>query len=158
MFSRTSADTVAVVNVKNTPGVKVTSGNGETDKDGNLVVPLNSYNWNTVTVDAGTLPLDTELGNTSQKMVPTDKAVVWIPFDALKVHRYLLQVKQRNGVFVPGGTWARDSKKTPLGFVANNGVLMINTVDALGDITLGQCRISAEKLRETAKLQEITCE
>lgn len=68
MFSRTSADTVAVVNVKNTPGVKVTSGNGETDKDGNLVVPLNSYNWNTVTVDAGTLPLDTELGNTSQKM------------------------------------------------------------------------------------------
>lgn len=158
MFSRTSADTVAVVNVKNTPGVKVTSGNGETDKDGNLVVPLNSYNWNTVTVDAGTLPLDTELGNTSQKMVPTDKAVVWMPFDALKVHRYLLQVKQRNGVFVPGGTWARDSKKTPLGFVANNGVLMINTVDALGDITLGQCRISAKKLRETAKLQEITCE
>ncbi len=87
------------MNVKNTPGVKVMSGNGETDKDGNLVVPLNSYDWNTVTVDAGTLPLDTELGNTSQKVVPTDKAVVWMPFDALKVHRYLLQVKQRNGEF-----------------------------------------------------------
>ncbi|EEY6024987.1 outer membrane usher protein PefC [Escherichia coli] len=158
MFSQTSADTVAVVNVKNTPGVKVTSGNGETDKDGNLVVPLNSYDWNTVTVDAGTLPLDTELGNTSQKVVPTDKAVVWMPFDALKVHRYLLQVKQRNGEFVPGGTWARDSKKTPLGFVANNGVLMINAVDAPGDITLGQCRIPAKKLRDTEKLQEITCE
>ncbi|EEV6030490.1 outer membrane usher protein PefC [Escherichia coli] len=158
MFSRTSADTVAVVNVKNTPGVKVMSGNGETDKDGNLVVPLNSYDWNTVTVDAGTLPLDTELGNTSQKVVPTDKAVVWMPFDALKVHRYLLQVKQRNGEFVPGGTWARDSKKTPLGFVANNGVLMINAVDAPGDITLGQCRIPATKLRDTEKLQEITCE
>lgn len=158
MFSRTSADTVVVVNVKNTPGVKVTSGNGETDKDGNLVVPLNSYDWNTVTVDAGTLPLDTELGNTSQKVVPTDKAVVWMPFDALKVHRYLLQVKQRNGVFVPGGTWAKDSQKTPLGFVANNGVLMINALDALGDITLGQCRIPAKKLRDTEKLQEITCE
>lgn len=158
MFSRTSADTVAVVNVKNTPGVKVMSGNGETDKDGNLVVPLNSYDWNTVTVDAGTLPLDTELDNTSQKVVPTDKAVVWVPFEALKVHRYLLQVKQRNGEFVPGGTWARDSKKTPLGFVANNGVLMINAVNAPGDITLGQCRIPATKLRDTEKLQEITCE
>ena len=158
MFSRTTGDTVAVVNVKDTPGVKVTSGDGQTNSDGNLVVPLNSYDWNTVTIDAGTLPLSTELTNTSQKVVPTDKAVVWMPFDALKVKRYLLQVKQRNGEFVPGGTWARDSKNTPLGFVANNGVLMINTVDAPGDITLGQCRIPATKLQDTEKLQEITCE
>ncbi|EEU9452256.1 F4 (K88) fimbrial usher FaeD [Escherichia coli] len=158
MFSSISADTVAVVNVKNTPSVKVKSSNGETDEYGNLVVPLNSYDWNTVTVDASTLPLDTELSNTSQKVVPTDKAVLWMPFDTLKVHRYLLQVKQRNGEFVPGGVWARDRKKTPLGFVTNNGVLIINAVDAPGDIYLGQCRIPATKLRDTEKLQEITCE
>lgn len=158
MFSRTTGDTVAVVSVKDTPGVKVTSGNGETNGAGNLVVPLSSYDWNTVTIEAGTLPLNTELTNTSQKVVPTDKAVVWMPFDALKVKRYLMQVKQRNGDFVAGGTWARDSKNTPLGFVANNGVLMINTVDAPGDITLGQCRIPAAKLQDTEKLQEITCE
>ncbi|HGH2865851.1 TPA: F4 (K88) fimbrial usher FaeD [Salmonella enterica subsp. enterica serovar Typhimurium] len=158
MFSRTTGDTVAVVNVKDTPGVKVTSGNGETNGDGNLVVPLNSYDWNTVTIDAGTLPLNMELSTTSMKVVPTDKAVVWMPFDALKIKRYLLQVKQRNGEFVPGGTWARDSRNTPLGFVANNGVLMINAVDAPGDITLGQCRIPAAKLQDTEKLQEITCE
>ncbi|ECI2792799.1 outer membrane usher protein PefC, partial [Salmonella enterica subsp. enterica serovar Give] len=137
MFSRNSNDTVAVVNVKDTPGVKVTSGDGQTNGDGNLVVSLNSYDWNTVTIDAGTLPLNTELATTSMKVVPTDSAVVWMPFDALRVHRYLLQVKQRNGEFVPGGTWARDSKNTPLGFVANNGVLMINAVDRPGDITLG---------------------
>lgn len=158
MFSRNSSDTVAVVNVKDTPGVKVTSGDGQTNGDGNLVVSLNSYDWNTVTIDAGTLPLNTELATTSMKVVPTDRAVVWMPFDALKVHRYLLQVKQRNGEFVPGGTWARDSKNTPLGFVANNGVLMINAVDRPGDITLGRCRIPAAKLQETEKLQEITCE
>ncbi|ECW5648941.1 F4 (K88) fimbrial usher FaeD [Salmonella enterica subsp. enterica serovar Newport] len=158
MFSRNSNDTVAVVNVKDTPGVKVTSGDGQTNGDGNLVVSLNSYDWNTVTIDAGTLPLNTELATTSMKVVPTDRAVVWMPFDPLKVHRYLLQVKQRNGEFVPGGTWARDSKNTPLGFVANNGVLMINAVDRPGDITLGQCRIPAAKLQETEKLQEITCE
>lgn len=158
MFSRNSNDTVAVVNVKDTPGVKVTSGDGQTNGDGNLVVSLNSYDWNTVTIDAGTLPLNTELATTSMKVVPTDSAVVWMPFDALRVHRYLLQVKQRNGEFVPGGTWARDSRNTPLGFVANNGVLMINAVDRPGDITLGQCRIPAAKLQETEKLQEITCE
>lgn len=158
MFSRTASDTVAVVSVKDTPGVKVTSGNGETNPDGNLVVPLNSYDWNTVTVDAGSLPMNTELSTTSMKVVPTDKAVVWMPFDALKVKRYLLQVKQRNGEFVPGGTWARDSRNTPLGFVTNNGVLMINTVDAPGDISLGQCRILATRLQETEKLQEVTCD
>lgn len=158
MFSRTTSDTVAVVSVKDTAGVKVTSGNGQTNSGGNLVVPLNSYDWNTVTIEAGTLPLNTELTTTSIKVVPTDKAVVWIPFDTLKVKRYLIQVKQRNGEFVPGGTWARDSKNTPLGFVSSNGVLMINTVDVPGDISLGQCRIPAVKLQETEKLQEITCE
>ncbi|EJJ8523987.1 F4 (K88) fimbrial usher FaeD, partial [Salmonella enterica] len=72
MFSRTTGDTVAVVSVKDTPGVKVMSGNETSDSDGNLVVPLNSYDWNTVTLDAGTLPLDTELSTTSRKVVPTD--------------------------------------------------------------------------------------
>lgn len=158
MFSRTTNDTVAIVSVKDTPGVRLTSGIGETDTDGNQVVPLNSYDWNTVTIDAATLPINTELTTTSRRVVPTDKAVVWMPFDSLKVRRYLLQVRQKNGEFVPGGSWARDSKQTPLGFVANNGVLMINAVDAPGDITLGECRIPAAKLQETEKLQEITCD
>lgn len=158
MFSRTTGDTVAVVSVKGTPGVKVMSGNEASDSDGNLVVPLNSYDWNTVTIDAGSLPLDTELSSTSRKVVPVDRAVVWMPFAALKVHRYLLQVRMPDGTFVPGGTWARDSRSTPLGFVANNGVLMINALDTPGDITLGHCRIAAAKLRDTAKLQEIECE
>ncbi|EJJ1300001.1 PefC/AfrB family outer membrane usher protein [Salmonella enterica] len=158
MFSQTTSDTVAVVGVKDTPGVRVTSGDGQTDSDGNLVVPLNSYDSNTVTIDAGSLPLDTELSNTSLRVVPSNQAVVWMPFDVVKVHRYLLQVRQVDGTFMPGGTWARDQKGTPLGFVAANGVLMLNVMDAPGNITLGGCTIPAGKLKETEKLQEIRCE
>ncbi|WP_370607797.1 PefC/AfrB family outer membrane usher protein [Citrobacter meridianamericanus] len=158
MFTRTTSDTVAVVGVKDTPGVRVTSGDGQTDSDGNLVVPLNSYDSNTVTIDAGSLPLDTELSNTSQRVVPSNQAVVWMPFDAVKIHRYLLQVRQADGEFVPGGTWAKDQKGTPLGFVAANGVLMLNVMDVPGNITLGGCTIPAGKLKETEKLQEIRCE
>lgn len=158
MFSKTTSDTVAVINVKDTPGVKVTSGSGNTDKNGNLVVPLSSYDWNSVTIEAGSLPLDTELATTSKKLVPADQAVVWMPFEAVKVKRYLLQVKHKDGNFVEGGTWARDTKNTPLGFVANNGVLMINTAEALGDITVGRCQIPASRLKETEKLQEIICD
>jgi len=158
MFSKTMSETVAVVGVKDTPGVKLISGSDSADADGNLVVPLSSYDWNSVTIDAGSLPTDTELTTTSKKVVPADKAVVWMPFEPVKVKRYLLQVKQQNGDFVEGGTWARDRRNTPLGFVANNGVLMINAVDNLSDITLGKCRISAAKIKDIDKLQEITCD
>ncbi|HHQ4530770.1 TPA: PefC/AfrB family outer membrane usher protein [Aeromonas hydrophila] len=159
VFSRTVSNTVALVRVKDTPGVKLNSADTlGTDAAGNLVVPLNSYNWNTVTIDAGSLPQSSELSMSSQKVVPANGAVVLMSFDPFVVHRYLLQIKQKSGEFVSVGVWARDSKNTPLGFVANNGVLMINAVDALGDITLGDCRIPAVKLQETEKLQEITCE
>lgn len=158
MFSAATADTVAVVNVRDTAGVKVTSGEGRTDSNGNLVVPLNSYDLNTVTVDAGSLPLDTELSNTSQQIIPSNLAVVWMPFEALKIHRYLLQVKQQNGEYVPGGTWARDEKGMPLGFVAANGVLTMNVMSVPGTVTLGDCRIPAVKLKDTDKLQQVRCE
>lgn len=158
MFSSTTGDTLAVVGVKDTPGVKVISGEGQTDSSGNLVVPLNSYDVNTVTLDAGTLPLDTEIGNTSQQVVPSSQAVVWMPFDVMKVHRYLLQLRQPDGAFVPGGTWAHNEKGTPLGFVAANGVLMMNIMEAPGKITLGSCIIPAGALKETEKLQQVRCQ
>ncbi|EAX5088141.1 hypothetical protein FDR10_20040 [Salmonella enterica] len=102
VFSAAAADTEAVVNVKDTSGLKVTSGEVCTGDNSNLVVPLNSYNLNTVTVDAGSLSLDTELSNTIRQVVPSSQAVGWMPFYALKVHRYLLQVTLPHGTFVPG--------------------------------------------------------
>lgn len=131
MLSRTVADTVAVVSVKDTPGVKVTSGSGVTGRGGHLVVPLTSYDLNTVTIEAGSLPLDTELGNTSRQVVPVSQAVVWMPFEPVKVHRYLLQVRTPDGAFVPGGIWAKDERGAPLGFVAASGVLVMNVMDKL---------------------------
>lgn len=158
MFSSNTGETLAVVGVKDIPGVKVISGADVTDSNGNLVVPLNSYDLNTVTLDASTLPLDTELSNTSQQVVPSNQAVVWMPFDVMKVHRYLLQVRQQNGEFVSGGTWAHNEKGVPLGFVAANGVLMMNLMEEPGKITLGRCTIPAGVLKETERLQSVRCE
>lgn len=158
MLSRTVADTVAVISVKDTPGVKVTSGNGVTSNRGHLVVPLISYDLNTVTIEASSLPLDTELGNTSRQVIPVSQAVVWMPFEPLKVRRYLLQVRMPDGDFVPGGVWAKDERGAPLGFVAANGVLLMNVMDRPGRITLDACVIPGERLKETDKLQEIRCE
>lgn len=158
MLSRTVADTVAVVTVKDTPGVKVTSGNGVTNSSGHIVVPLGSYDMNSVTIEAGSLPLNTELGNTSRQIFPVSQAVVWLPFEPLKVRRYLLQIRTPDNEFIPGGVWAKDEKGTPLGFVAANGVLVMNLMDEPGSITLDKCVIPEGRLKETDKLQEIRCD
>lgn len=159
IFNKTTSETVAIVNVKDTANVKVTSGIGRTDKSGNLVVPLGSYDWNSVTIDAGSLPIDMELTDSSQKVFPTEQAVIWMPFDVVKVRRYLLQIRKKDGMFVAAGLWAKDKNNTPLGFVSNNGILMVNSVESLNDISLGEeCRISSYKLKETEKLQEIMCD
>ncbi|MCP1489791.1 outer membrane usher protein FimD/PapC [Pseudomonas fluorescens] len=158
IFSRTVSDTVAVANIKDIPGVKLFSGVDATDQAGNVVIPLSGYRYNTVTVDAATLPHDVELGSTSQGVVPVEQSVVYIPFETWKVHRYLLQVRRANGEFVSSGTWARDEQGSPLGFVAQNGVLFMNSITQPGDLRVGDCRVSATKIKETEKVQEVICE
>jgi outer membrane usher protein FimD/PapC len=158
IFSRTVSDTVAVANIKDTPGVKLFSGVDATDDAGNVVVPLSGYRYNTVTVDAATLPHDVELGSTSQGVVPVAQSVVYMPFETWKVHRYLLQVRRANGEFVSSGTWAKDGQGSPLGFVAQNGVLFMNSVTQPGDIQVGDCRVPATKIKDTEKVQEVMCE
>ncbi|MDI2145869.1 fimbria/pilus outer membrane usher protein [Pseudomonas sp. ITA] len=158
IFSRTVSDTVAVANIKNTPGVKLFSGLDATDDAGNVVVPLSGYRYNTVTVDATTLPHDVELGSTSQGVVPVEQSVVYMPFETWKVHRYLLQLRKAHGGFVSSGTWAKDEQGSPLGFVAQNGVLFMNAVTQPGDIQVGDCRVPATKIKDTEKVQEVICE
>ncbi|TMU74136.1 outer membrane usher protein PefC [Pseudomonas fluorescens] len=158
IFSRTVSDTVAVANIKDTPGVKLFSGVDATDNAGNVVVPLSGYRYNTVTVDAATLPHNVELGSTSQGVVPVEQSVVYMPFETWKVHRYLLQVRRADGVFVSSGTWAKDEQGSPLGFVAQNGVLFMNSVTQPGDIQVGDCRVPATKIKDTEKVQEVICE
>lgn len=158
IFSRTVSDTVAVANIKDTPGVKFFSGVDATDAKGNVVIPLTGYRYNTVTVDAATLPHNVELGTTSQGLVPVEQSVVYMPFETWNVHRYLLQVREPGGGFVSSGTWAKDAEGTPLGFVAQNGVLLLNAVTKPSDINLGTCRVPATKIQDSERVQEVTCE
>lgn len=158
MLGKNISDTVAVVNVDKSPGVTLLGGVDKTDRNGNMIVPLNSYQQNTVTLDASTLPSSTELAVTSQKLRPTGGSVTYLPFEAVHVKRYLLQVHQPDGIFMPPGVWATSDSGAPLGFVTNNGVLLINSVETLGSLHFPDCRVPASQLRETPVLQEVKCE
>lgn len=157
IFTRDISDTIAIANVKDAPGVEFTSSPYPTNDKGNAVIPMTSYNLNRVTLDGSTLPLDTELLTTSQTVVPTAGAVVFMPFDSVKVKRYLFQIKQKNGKFVPNGTWATSASDVPLGFIAQNGILFVNSVDELTGLKLGQCVIKGSDIKDTDKLQEVIC-
>ncbi|MCX8980937.1 PefC/AfrB family outer membrane usher protein [Citrobacter portucalensis] len=158
ILSRTMSDTVAVANVGNIPGVRFSSGSDTTDGKGNVVIPLTGYRMNRVTVDSSTLPQTIEMEETSLAVVPSANAVVYMPFPTVRVHRYLLQVRRVDGTFIPGGTWAKGRRGAPLGFVAQNGVLMINATEHPGDVSLDTCRIPAGKILENEKIQEVICE
>ncbi|MGR5241674.1 PefC/AfrB family outer membrane usher protein [Photobacterium damselae] len=157
ILTRNVSDTIAIANVKDTPGVEFTSSPYPTNNKGNAVIPLTAYDLNRVTLSGSTLPIDTELLTTEQTVVPSSGAVVFLPFDAVKVKRYLFQIKQKNGEFIPNGTWATSSTGVPLGFIAQNGILFVNSVDELTGLTLGQCVIKGSAIKNTEKLQEVVC-
>ncbi len=158
IFTRNISNTIAIANVKDTENVKFTSSPYPTNNKGNAVIPLSSYSTNSITLEGATLPLDIELLTTSQEVVPTASAVVYMPFESVKVKRYLFQIKEKDGDFVPNGTWAVSSTGAPLGFIAQNGILFVNSVDELKGLNLGKCIIKGSSIKDTHKLQEVMCE
>ncbi|EOA8958780.1 PefC/AfrB family outer membrane usher protein [Vibrio harveyi] len=158
LFTRDISDTIVIASVKDAAGVEFTSSPYPTNNKGNAVIPMSSYGYNRVTLDGSTLPLNIELLTTDQTVVPTAGAVVHLPFKAVEVKRYLFQVRQKNGEFVPNGTWATSSTGVPLGFIAQNGVLFVNSVDELEGLRLGECVIKGSSIRDTDKLQEVVCD
>ncbi|MGG4608569.1 fimbria/pilus outer membrane usher protein [Providencia sp. Me31A] len=158
LLGKNISDTVAVVHVPGGQGVSMLGGLDKADRNGNLIVPLNSYQVNTISIDASTLPPDSELSITSKRLKPTQGSVTYVPFESMTVKRYLLQVKKPNGQFIPAGEWGYSETGAPLGFVSHNGVILINSVDALGTIHFSGCTVSGSQLRESNQLQEVVCE
>lgn len=158
LLGKNISDTVAVVHVPGGKGVKMLGGLDKADRNGNLMVPLSSYQVNTLSIDASTLPANTELAVTSKKIKPTGGAVTYVPFDGMTVKRYLLQVKRPNGQFIPAGEWAYAESGAPLGFVSHNGVILINSVDNLGTVRFSDCRVPGAQLTDSNRLQEVICE
>lgn len=158
IFTRNTTDTVAIVNIEDTPGVEFAQSPYPTNNKGNTVIPISSYDVNSITLDGSTLPLNTELLTTNEDVVPTGSAVVYLPFKSIKVKRYLLQIKDKQGKFIKNGTWAETDAGIPLGFIAQNGVLFINSIDKPKEVRLGNCVISGQSLKDTITLQEVTCE
>ena len=158
IFTRNISDTIVIANVAELEGVEFMSSPYPSNARGNAVVPVSAYRENNITLSGDTLPIEVELLSTEKKVVPAAGAVVYVPFESVEVKRYLFQIKQKNGQFIPNGSWAESQTGVPLGFVTQNGILFVNSVDELDSFNIGACVISRSNIKETTQLQEVMCE
>ncbi|MFZ3464918.1 fimbria/pilus outer membrane usher protein [Vibrio harveyi] len=158
LFSKHIGHTVAVANVENIEGVKFNSSRSSTNHKGNAIITLSDYSENRIAVNADTLPLNIELSKAIKKAVPTSGAVLYVPFEAIKINRYLLQIRNVDGTFLKNGEWATTEDGQPLGFISQNGILFVNTINEISSLKFKDCTVSKSEIKNVLELQEVRCE
>ncbi|MGS0639264.1 PefC/AfrB family outer membrane usher protein [Citrobacter sp. VF227] len=162
LLTKESSDTVAVLRIKDTPGVTF-NGSLPTNSGGNTVVYLTGYNPTTISINPENVPDGAELLNTSYDVVPTEKAIIYREFGFQNVQRYILRVRDAQGNILTGGS-ATTEQGLDAGFITNNGVLLMNLLAAPQKITISQsngmqCSFAAAGLKaDVRSVQEIRCE
>lgn len=162
LLTKEASDTVAVVRIKDTPGVTF-NGSLPTNSRGSTVLYLTGYNPTTISINPENVPDSAELLNTSYDVVPTEKAIIYREFGFQNVLRYIVRVRDAQGNVLTGGSAATE-QGLDAGFITSNGVLLMNLLAAPKTITVSQssgkqCRFSAAGLKEnTGTVQEIRCE
>lgn len=143
-------ETFALIEVPGTQGVGIDSGNAvRTDKKGYAVVPYaQPYRYNWINLDTNTFGSDVEVGESSQRVVPTRGAVVKRSFKVETGRRLQLSLRLSNGANIPFGAQAYGENGTVLGGVDNVSKLLLFGVEDKGVIAVkwasGQCKVSYE--------------
>lgn len=161
LLTKESAETVAVLKIKDTPGVTF-NGSLPTNGSGNTVMYLTGYNPTTISINPENVPDNAELLATSYDVVPTEKAIIYREFGYEHVQRYILRVMDIQGKILTGGN-ARTEQGLDAGFITRNGVLLMNLLSAPRKITVSQngteCSINASGLKAGINvIQEARCE
>jgi outer membrane usher protein FimD/PapC len=162
LFTKESADTVAIVSIPGVEGVSV-NRSMPTDSKGNTVVWLSEYSENSISINMDNVPDNMEFETTSYNVVPTEGAMVYRKFGFENMLRYIVRVKDAQGQYLTGGD-ARTEQGLNAGFISNNGVLLMNMLAEPKSVSVDtgtgkQCRFSMAGLKpNTNKVQEVRCE
>ncbi|HCR3450460.1 TPA: PefC/AfrB family outer membrane usher protein [Citrobacter werkmanii] len=163
MLTREQNDTLAVVKIKDLPGVRF-NGSRPTGKDGTTVLYVSPYSSNDIRIDTEQVPDHVELMNTVYSVVPTDKAIIYREFSHVDMKRYILRLTGRDGKPVAMGSQARTDNGLDAGFVSGGGVLLVNVLSEPKSITVSQqngqqCRFSMQGMVPGEnKTREVRCE
>lgn len=162
LMTKETGRTIGIVNVPKVSGVSF-NNSMPTNSRGSTVVSLSDYALNRINIDMENVPDDLELQTTSYNVVPTENAVVFRQFGANYVKRYILQVKDRNGKLLNGGT-AKTEQGLNAGSITGNGVLMMSLLSEPKSVKVDlgngdMCHFSMAGIAPSAtKVQEVSCE
>ncbi|MBV4487870.1 fimbrial biogenesis outer membrane usher protein [Pseudomonas sp. SWRI153] len=126
-FGHTLGETVALVEVKDTPKVGVLNAPGTLTNDkGYALVPyVTPYRKNRVALDTGELDNSVDIAEGVTNVVPRRGAVVKASFAATRTQKVLLNVRLQNGHLPPFGTTVTDAKGVSAGVVGQAGQVLL---------------------------------
>lgn len=126
-FGQTLGETVALVEIKDTPNVGVLNAPGTlTNKQGYALVPyVMPYRKNRVALDTGELDTDIDIEDGVTNVVPRRGAVVKATFAASRSEKVVLNVRLQDGGLPPFGTSVLDAKGISVGVVGQAGQVLM---------------------------------
>lgn len=162
LFTKDSSKTIGIISL---PGIEGVTFNNSlpTNAKGNTAVWLNEYSENPISINMNNVPDDVEIDNTSYSVVPTEGAIIYREFNSKNVLRYILQVKNKQGQLISGASASTD-ENLDAGFIANNGVLLMNVLSTPKSVSVDQgngkqCIFSMRGVKaNTNTVQEVVCE
>lgn len=163
LFSREQNNTIAVVRLKDIPGVRF-NGSAPTNKKGVTAFYISPYNKNDIRINTEQLPDNIELMNSAYSVIPTERAIVFRDFAHSEIKRYIFRVIDRDGKPVMAGSQARTEQSINAGFVSNGGILLVNVLAEPKEIIVRQqdgkqCQFSMQNIvAGLNKTKEVRCE
>lgn len=125
------------MNAKGAAGARVNNDvSSVLNNDGYAFVSnLSPYRYNDVSLDPSTMTGDTELKETSIRVVPRAGAVINVPFSTDDRRSIFLIMKKRDGNNIPFGTEVLNEKQEVVGMMGQNGRAFTRGLEDKGRIT-----------------------
>jgi len=153
----------ALVSVGDVAGARVLQENidvGVTGADGTLILPrLPSYTPINIAIDPTTIPLDSTLGRTVQKVVLLDRTGIVVTFESHRERNALIRLTQSDGSPMPAGAVARVAGRAEPYPVAMGGEVYITDLGDLQDIDVTwhgkTCRVSVALAKTASPVADL---
>lgn len=126
----------ALVEAKGAKGGRIVNGQGaRIDRNGYAVLPsLTPYRVNTIALDPSDVPLDVELGNTSEEVVPRANSLVKVKIATVQGTPVFAEIEDREGDALPMGTELFDDAGKSVGVVGQGGVAYLRGLEKQGKL------------------------
>ncbi|SMG54114.1 outer membrane usher protein [Paraburkholderia susongensis] len=137
----------ALVEAQGAKGGRIVNGQGaRIDSNGYAVVSsLMPYRVNTVALDPSDVPLDVELGNTSEEVVPRANSLVKVKITTTQGTPIFAEVEDQQGKALPMGTELFDETEKSVGIVGQGGLAYLRGLEGQGKLRVRWGASSADE-------------